>query len=115
MAAMALLPTISHALAQPGGQAPWNEICSSQGMSSMAVAGDPEEAGKQPASDPSLGKMEHCAFCGLGAGHLALPTADRVVLRAPELSHALPALFLQAPYPLFAWWSAQPRAPPSWS
>ena len=115
MAGLALLPTVSHALAAAGGPAPWNEICTSQGMSSMAVAGDADEAGKLPASDPSLNKFEHCAFCGAGAGHMAPPVAARVELNAPELSNALPALFLQAPYPLFAWWSAQPRAPPQLS
>jgi hypothetical protein len=115
MASMALLPTISHALAQPGGPAPWNEICTSQGMSSMAVAGDASDAGKPPGSEPSLSKFEHCAFCGLGAGHLAPPAASRVELALPELSNALPALFPQAPYLLFAWGSAQPRGPPALS
>lgn len=112
MAALSLLPTLSHALASTGGPSPWNEICTAQGMTSMADAGSPGESGQKPSSDPSLGKFEHCAFCGIGAGHLAPPSTTRVDLGAPELSNALPALFLQAPYPLFAWWSAQPRAPP---
>jgi hypothetical protein len=44
---------------------------------------------------------------------MGMPSSPVLQWHAPLLAHrAMPILFLQAPAPLFAWASAQPRAPP---
>lgn len=113
---LSLAPTVSHALAQADGQNPWSEICTPQGMQMLASA---DAVTGEPAPMPRLGDalthVEHCPFCGLGGAQDVPPISALAALALPDLAHATPLLFLLAPRPLFAWCSAQPRAPPALS
>jgi hypothetical protein len=114
--ALALLPSISHALAFAQGSTVWAEVCTPQGSRLVAVA---DAAGgtdtDAPASRHAMGQLEHCPLCALSTGALGLPSAPPAVVAALLGSDAVPALFLHAPRTLFAWASAQPRGPPSCS
>ncbi len=114
MLAMALLPTVSHALAfARGGASNWVEVCTPQGMRLMAVAvADGADGAPAPAPVQAAGHLEHCPLCALGGDLPPLPAAAPAALLPPH-SAALPSLFLQAPYAQQAWRSAQPRGPPS--
>ncbi|MDZ7813785.1 MAG: DUF2946 family protein [Ideonella sp.] len=105
---LALAPTISHAVAHANGATPWTEICTPQGIKLVSLTGEelPADATLSPHS------LEHCALCGLAASPAAPPAASAGPALHQGLSQAVPELFLQAPRPLFAWASAQPRAPP---
>lgn len=108
--ALAFAPTVSRALAFANGEAAWAEVCTPLGMKLQSVAAAGEEA---PAAD--LGQVEHCGFCGFSAGAAPLPVLPTQGLVLAAAVQARPSLFLQAPRTLFAWLSAQPRAPPSFS
>ncbi len=114
MFALALLPTLSHALA--GRNTAWAEVCTPQGTRLVALDGAQRSdiAGRGvPMKVQS--HLEHCPYCALQAPALGLPPAATSVLQPPLLAHAVPALFLHAPRTLFAWRSAQPRGPPFFS
>jgi hypothetical protein len=104
---LALAPTISHALNHARNASVFNEICS-QGMQQM-VAGQADTGGDGQAAK----HMEHCPLCSLSAAAMAWRQPAPAVAEPLGLGQALPALFLHAPRPLFAWASAQPRAPPA--
>lgn len=94
-------PALSQALAAYRGDlAPWSVVCS---------------AGQARADTSHLSGVatvfEHCPFCALQGQDMAPPPA-LPALALPPGRAALPALFLQAPRPLFAWAAAQPRGPP---
>ncbi|MEI6028172.1 MAG: DUF2946 domain-containing protein [Betaproteobacteria bacterium] len=112
MLALAVLPSVSHALAfARGGSSAWAEVCTPQGMRMVAV-----DAGRQTDSGAPMqaaAMLEHCALCALGGGAPALPASETAALRLLTGSHILPWLFLHAPRTLHAWRSAQPRGPPS--
>ncbi len=110
---MALLPTLSHALASARGDSAWAEICTPQGMRLVAVSADPDESSPAPLS--AAAHLEHCPYCAQSAGTLGLPPAPMGVPFLPVASAEPPALFLQAPHTLHAWRIAQPRAPPAHS
>lgn len=112
MLAVALLPTVSHALAQArSGAAVWAEVCTPQGLRSVGVAS--ATAGRDAAPMQGAASLDHCPLCTLSASHPGLaPAAACCVLRlsfdgvrlprdAPAL-HALPACSI-----------AQPRGPPA--
>ena len=114
MLALALLPTLSHALAFARGGAAWAEVCTPQGMRLVAV--DAAQAAADPdAPAQAAGRLEHCPLCALGADLPALPPAAPAALALPLAAAEPPPLFLHAPRTLFAWHSAQPRGPPSFS
>ena len=57
--------------------------------------------------------FEHCPFCFTHAGSFGLAP---VIFLANQMGMSValcPALFYLSPHPLFAWTSAQPRAPPA--
>jgi len=110
MLALALLPTVSHALAFVRGGSAWAEVCTPQGMRPVPV--DASQAVDTGAPVQAAGHLEHCPFCALGADLPALPPAPAAALPLPLGSAEPPALFLHAPRTLFAWRSAQPRGPP---
>ena len=112
MLALALLPSVSHAIAASRSKASWGEICTHQGVQ-MVAQGDAENPA--PITDAIIGHMESCPFCGLSAGTLAMPPAPLTAAKLAITGMAPPKLFLHAPRTLFAWRSAQPRAPPSLS
>lgn len=90
-----------------GAAAGWTEVCTADGMRMVSL-----DTGEQAPADPG-GHLGHCPLCNLAAdGSVAVPPAQPVwQLDAPV--QAAPAAFLHAPRTLFAWASAQPRAPPS--
>ncbi len=111
MLALALLPTLSRAMAHgAGGAVSWAEICTPQGMKLLALDVVPDE----PAAPAQAGShLDHCPYCSLAGQALGLPPAP---VAAPALVLAAghePPLFLPAPRTLPAWRSAQPRAPPA--
>ena len=109
MLALALLPSVSHALRFSQGD-PLNlaEICTPQGMRTVLVDGGATDD-NMPATAAAGADCPYCSLCG----HLAaLPPASPSMLPPLVAQAAVPSLFLQAPRTLFAWASAQPRAPP---
>ncbi len=113
MLALALLPTLSRAMAHgAGGAASWAEICTPQGMKLVALDALDVAPGEPAAPAQAGHHLDHCPYCSLAGQALGLPPAPVV---APALVLAAghePPLFLQAPRTLHAWRSAQPRAPP---
>lgn len=110
--AMALMPTVSHALAHWRGQASWVEVCTTAG--SRLVALDAAGEAQQPATSAAA-HLEHCPYCAPSFGGVGLPPSPLTLPLPADLATEVPALFLQAPRTLHAWCSAQPRAPPSLS
>ncbi|MDO9091153.1 MAG: DUF2946 domain-containing protein [Rubrivivax sp.] len=111
---MALLPTLSHALAFSQGEPRvWAEICTPQGMKRVAVDSlSGEAAGTTDPATSAAGHLEHCPWCTLSAPAAGLPPAPPSVPIVSAAAEHLPR-WLQAPRTLWAWGSAQPRAPPS--
>ena len=120
MVAMAIMPTISHAIVRfsaPAGAPMVMEVCTTRGVERISMAPglqltDPSkdvESKTLPASHDL--NAEHCPMCGQSV-HPALPPPSQWVLKLPGLSDAPPRLFLLAPRPLFAWLQARPRGPP---
>jgi hypothetical protein len=106
----ALLPSLARALADDG-KVFWTEVCSAQGMRFVAVSdsGVVTEVGQPPASN---GSMDHCPYCKLlDPVALVEPPAISRAQRAPNRDR-MPALFWHGARGLYAWSSAQPRAPP---
>jgi hypothetical protein len=107
----ALAPAISHALGAEDG-APWIEVCSSVGAKWVQL----EDGSTNQAPGPGDGHaFEHCPYCSLHANAVAIPATLLVVAWVEPVSAFLPVAFLAAPRTLFAWTSAQPRAPPHFS
>ena len=93
MLALALLPTVSHALAfAQGGKSAWAEICTPQGMKVVAVESAPGDE-----SAPVAAHLDHCAFCAQAATTLGMPPAPAAVAALALAAIEPPALFLQAP------------------
>lgn len=55
---------------------------------------------------------EDCSYCRFQTDSPGLPPAVDLAAYQPLPLFSLPSLFYQSPRPLFAWASAQPRAPP---
>lgn len=100
-----MAPTLSRAMAFVQGEvAPWGEVCSVGDLTMDEHQGNP--------TVPVAHVLDHCPFCSLQGAATALPPAPLAVVAVSALSHALPALFLQAPRTLHVWSAAQARAPP---
>lgn len=106
---LALVPSLSRALADQAAPGPWGEYCSSVGTQRIAVTGLPEESSPAPAAT----HIEHCPLCGNLNGPLVPPPAQTAGLPALDAGSFRPPLFAHAPRPLFAWRTAQPRGPPA--
>jgi Protein of unknown function (DUF2946) len=104
--ALTLLPSLTRVV-NAATQRGWVEVCSVQGMRWVAPDGTVSERGP---GGQGASHGEHCPLCGGGAA--ALSTAAAKMVLATFEAHAVAPLFLAAPRPLFAWSSAQPRAPP---
>jgi hypothetical protein len=101
-------PTISHAVALATTGGAWADICSAQTETPRGEATTPGTPRLPGVGD----HFQHCPLCGLGASPVLPPDAAT----PPTLSglrEGLPALAGSSPQPLFAWASAQPRAPPA--
>lgn len=116
---MALLPTLSHALAytRASGAGGWAEVCTQQGPKRIAVdaAGQLVDTVVGTAADGAAmeaAHLQHCPLCALTNDAPPLFTALPLALLMTAARHALPAAFLHAPRTLHAWRSAQPRGPP---
>jgi Protein of unknown function (DUF2946) len=110
----ALGPTLSHAFGA-GKPANWIEICTVTGA--KLIRADGSEVAKADAtgksgSDSPGAHLKHCPYCSTHATVLGLPPAAPAGLTLDSLAFHVPDLFLTAPRTLFAWASAQPRAPP---
>jgi hypothetical protein len=107
-----LAPSISHALAasNKGGFSAWTEICSIDGVKSQKAESKPLRS-SAPADDGV--HFEHCPFCSTHAGFFGPPPSGETVIPLMTGSPARPVLFSHSPHPLFAWLTAQPRAPPA--
>ena len=103
VAMSALAPGIARAMATWSiDGAPWLVVCVSPAAGKSGA----------PAGDLATDTMASCPYCLLRADLAAPPPAVPAVVLLPLVAQAVPVLFLQAPRPLFAWHSAQPRAPP---
>ena len=120
MIAMAIMPTISHAIvrfSEPADAPMVMEVCTTRGVERISMnpglqlMDQSADAGSKthPASHDLI--SEHCPMCGQ-SGHSALPPPSQTLLKLPGISDAPPRLFLLAPRPLFAWLQARPRGPP---
>ena len=109
---LALVPSMSRALAASDASGPWAEFCSVTGI-------QPLSSGAPSDSEPEQngGKhFEHCPLCNAHGLTLGLPPAQQAaLLPAPAGPPSRQTLQQRAPRTLFAWASAQPRAPPSQS
>jgi len=109
MLALALAPTLSHALALARGGSAWAEVCTPQGARLVALG----DVASEPAPGQAVSHLENCPFCALSSAGLAPPPAAPARLALPLAGNEAPPLFLHGPRTLHAWRSAQPRAPPS--
>lgn len=109
---LALLPTLSRALAANDASGPWAELCSIGGAKRVAAAAD--GSGSLPAPGEAAMHLEHCPFCSLGNHLVALPSGHAVTA-LPTLAAGTfrPPLYAHAPHTLHAWAAAQPRGPPA--
>lgn len=105
----ALAPAISHAV-QRNAPAGWTEICTLTGAKLVRVEAD--SASKSSPESPAAHALKHCPYCAVHVTALGLPPTSASGLSLLTLSFHVPELFLVAPRTLFAWASAQPRAPP---
>ncbi|MFM9916643.1 MAG: DUF2946 domain-containing protein [Rhizobacter sp.] len=88
----------------------WFEVCTSFGAKWVRAGESRNDSGGP--SVPIKASHEHCAYCGMHAGDLAVPPAAISGLALVPLRFAVPERFLVAPRTLFAWAPAQARAPP---
>ncbi len=107
----ALAPSISHALSAKNG-ASLIEVCTSLGAKWVQLDGSSTD--QAPVSG-EVHSLEHCPYCSLHANAVAIPTKPVGLPLAISPSDHAPAAFLAAPRTLYAWASAQPRAPPQFS
>jgi Protein of unknown function (DUF2946) len=104
--ALALAPTVSHALASSGPGDPWAEICTDVGGRTLVADADGTGADRAV-------QQGHCPLCAPSAQALALPssgTASRSVPPGREAAGALPKTPLARAWP---WSPSQPGAPPA--
>ena len=101
MLALALAPSVSHALASIGGFDPAGAV----GSASTATSGDP--------AGTAAMHMQHCPLCSLTGTTPVLPRAATPELPVAAGKALVPACFLYAgARTQHAWATAQPRAPP---
>ena len=101
-------PLISHFFPARYAAAPWEEICTSQGLQRISAADLPVPQ----VPTKRKGATGHCPFCLPHAGLFAVPSSPSLVLPVVEHPRFLPTVNLDAPRLLLTWAAAQPRAPP---
>lgn len=101
-----MAPTLTHWAhhVQARNLLPGAAICSS--------SAHPPSSHQGPRQDTSTASG-HCGFCLPHDVSPGLPPPVALALPLMEHRATEPSLFLRAPRPLFAWASAQPRAPPA--
>lgn len=109
----ALAPAISHMADHDRADKAVLEVCTAEGARMVTMHGDADPVKNDK---PLHFSLEHCPFCIPHAGSLGLLPSSVLVFHLPaDGAQYFPPLFLSAPYPLFVWASAQPRAPPVFS
>lgn len=108
MLALALLPSVSHALAAARGAAGLAEVCTPLGARLVAR----DDAGRDDAPVQVSGALEHCPYCGLSTPSLGMPPAGLPKLAVAATAAHSPRRLAQRPVELLAWRSGLPRAPP---
>ncbi|CAN5448036.1 DUF2946 domain-containing protein [soil metagenome] len=103
-----LSPTIALAL-QREAPADWMEVCTAMGTKLVAADGT---VGDSTPALPGKHLLQHCAYCSLHVTALGMPPMPLSVPALTPFGDAVPELLLVAPRTLFAWATAQPRAPP---
>ncbi len=115
----ALAPTISRMMSADEGGRYWLEVCSANGDHWIALSAEEardllDQTGV-PLQEESGGKvsaLDHCPYCSSHFATADLPPSPLPPFAAPVGPDIEPRLFLVAVRPLFAWATAQPRAPP---
>lgn len=105
----ALAPSMSTTLGANSGST-LVEVCTSLGAKWLVRDGS---AAEQPESPGDTQTSNHCPYCPLHASEIAVPASPLILVFGPARSEFSPAFFLTAPRTLYAWLSAQSRAPPS--
>ena len=103
-----IAPTMSHALQRQATNV-WMEVCTTAADRSL---NDDADAGKRTPDGPIDHQFQHCPWCGTHANALGMPPACASVPEFSAPDFTAPEHFVPAPRALFAWNSAQPRAPP---
>jgi hypothetical protein len=85
------------------------EICSTSPVKHVVMV-DVRKIGASQDQHDAHG--ENCAYCRFQADSPGLPPMADLAASVTLQLFTLPSLFYQSPRPLFAWASAQPRAPP---
>ena len=102
-----LAPALSHAMPVSARLTEDVQVCTMVGMQTITVDV------KQSDAPATTHLFEHCPYCAFhGGAALPPPSTEFVFARLPSSSF-YPPLFYQAARPLFAWSTANPRAPPS--
>lgn len=91
-------------------QSNWIEVCTASGMKWVSPPSGTDT--RTPTDDHAQHQSGHCPWCSAYAAAMGMPPSPLVPWQAPLTGRVLPSLFLAAPEPLFAWASAQARAPP---
>lgn len=99
----AIAPAVSHAMSAASG-VPGLEMCTIDGVK-------PPPA--KSLSDAILHAFEHCPYCAAHATPPALPPPSAWHFPLQRAQPIFPALYYYSPSPLFAWSTANPRAPPA--
>jgi hypothetical protein len=97
---------------------PWMEICSVSGTKFVPLTFDQSIRHATDHADSKTGDsqpmpMQHCPYCVVHAGSIAVLTDYGFEITRTDLSYSLPELFYQSHHPLFAWAASSPRAPPA--
>lgn len=103
--ALALLPTLSRAMAAGDASGPWAEICSSTGVKPLT----------DPTPTQAAGHLDHCPLCTLQDTLPGLPATDAVGAPAPAAASTHAPRPSVASLRSLAWVLAPPRGPPSLS
>ena len=107
MALNALWPLIANA--KPAGVAALFEICTTQGVKS--IAGDPAQA---PEDSGAKHLQPHCPLCSFGADKLSAPPSSPLYLEAATVTGCGPSTEARSAEPRSDIRSpAHPRAPPA--
>jgi hypothetical protein len=104
-----LAPSLSYALAAASPGSATMEICTRAGIMLVAAADSGADQSRPAAAQDHL---KHCPCCP--AQHEPLALLPPLLLEFAVIGgHGVfPALFYDAPHPLFSWSAANPRAPP---
>lgn len=86
------------------------EICTTSAVKTVVMVNVHKSGSSSPDKHDVHG--EDCSYCRLQADSHGLPPLTNLAAYLPLDRFPLPSLFYQSPRPLFAWASAQPRAPP---